>query len=623
MTNPVSNPGKRSLLAFYLLVAVVVASRLTFPRWLTYDVLSILSWDVFGYYLYLPATFIHHDLGISDFSWVQQILDTYHPTNGFYQAYMGPAGHYVMKYPMGLAILYAPFFLIGHLFAGMMGFQADGFSLPYQISVAMGCLLITIAGIWFLRKILLTCFSEGVTALTMVLVVLGTNYFELTAYDGALVHNALFTIYTLIIWFTIRWHETPTWRTSLLLGLLIGLAVIIRPTEIICVLIPLLWGVWDKKSMQKKWERVTGHGSRVTGIILAIFLVGSLQLIYWKVYAGTWLYYSYEPNEKLQWIAPWLWQVLFSFKKGWLVYTPMMVFSLIGFYRLGNRYRQIFYALFLFTVANILIVASWPTWWYGGSFGQRAMMQSYAVLAFPLAALVQWLLARNIWIKVPLLLVMFLFILLNLFQTWQYMNFLIHPSLMTSGYYWRMFGKTKTDNVAKGFLEGYKEAGWEAMGPEEEYNRKVLFQSGFEPDEPWISGIREDSIVRSGSYSCRLDPNEVFFTVLDRKIGETTATPGSWVRVTFWLYSPYLYKYNSGNFVITMNHQDSNYKYRFLKFEEEGWIPLKWNKLVYTYQIPSIEDPNDRLQIYLWRESHSNLYVDDITVELFEPKDEE
>jgi len=111
-------PDKLSRYTVYFLAFIIVVSRLTFPRWLTYDVLSILSWDVFGYYLYLPATFIHHDLGISDFSWLQQILDTYHPTNGFYQAYMGPTGNYVMKYPMGLAILYAPFFFIGHLFAG-------------------------------------------------------------------------------------------------------------------------------------------------------------------------------------------------------------------------------------------------------------------------------------------------------------------------------------------------------------------------------------------------------------------------------------------------------------------------------------------------------------------------
>ncbi|MBN1199019.1 MAG: hypothetical protein JXA23_06685, partial [Bacteroidales bacterium] len=437
------------------------------------------------------------------------------------------------------------------------------------------------------------------------------------------VHNALFTFYSLIIWLTIRWHKHPTWSGSLLLGLLIGWAIIIRPTEIISSLIPLLWGVWDTDSLRKKWSLITGHLSLVTGIILTILLVGSLQLIYWKIHAGQWLYYSYEPNEKLEWIAPYLWQVLFSFKKGWLIYTPVMLFALIGFYRLGGKYKPVFYALFLFTVANIVIVAGWPTWWYGGSFGQRAMMQSYAILAFPLAAWVQWMISKKLWIRVPLLLVLFFFILLNLFQTWQYMHFLIEPTLMTREYYWRMFGKTKTDNVAKGFLEGYKENGWEAMGPEKDYHRKVLLATGFEADDPWIAGFREDSIVHSGDFSCRLDKSDQFFPLWDQQVLEFTPVQESWIRVTFWIYSPYLYRYNPGNFVITMIHQDTNYKYRFLAFQEEGWIPRKWEKVVYTYRIPFIEDPDDRLKIYLWRDCPASLYIDDITIDLVEPKDEE
>ena len=620
-TGPRHLHKKASLIIFCLLACVIIISRLTFPRWLTYDVLSILSWDVFGYYLYLPATFIYHDLAISDFTWLQQILDTYHPTNGFYQAYMGPAGEYVMKYPMGLAIIYAPFFFVAHLFSGILGFSSDGFSLPYQFSVAMGCLIYTLIGLWFLRNILLTYFTEGVTAMTMVLIVLGTNYFELTTYDGALVHNALFTIYTLIIWLTIRWHETPKWRYAIILGFFVGLSALIRPTEIISALIPLLWGFFNKETLLKKWKLVTTHWSQVTMMIVMVFLVGSVQLIYWKIHAGTWLYYSYESNEKLQWIAPYIWQVMFSFKKGWLIYTPIMIVALIGFYQLGAKWKSIFYAVFIFTVLNILIVSSWPTWWYGGSFGQRAMMQSYAVLAFPLAALVQWLFLTKPWIKISLFIIMIFFILLNLFQTWQYMNFLIHPTLMTDGYYWRMFGKTKTDNVAKGFLEGYKESGWEAMGPEDEYQRTELLNLDFEQVEGWMHGEIEDSIVHLGSSSRKLDARIKSFPIWDKMVVEFTAIQESWVQVSFWLYSPYLFRHNPGNFVITLNHQDTNYKYRFLAFEEEGWIPLKWNKVIYTYQIPYVEDSEDRLQIYLWRDSPTNLYIDDINVQLFEPNE--
>ena len=37
---------------------------------------NILSWDTFGYHLYLPATLIHHDPGVRDVTWVHEAIDT-------------------------------------------------------------------------------------------------------------------------------------------------------------------------------------------------------------------------------------------------------------------------------------------------------------------------------------------------------------------------------------------------------------------------------------------------------------------------------------------------------------------------------------------------------------------
>ncbi|HRH38607.1 MAG TPA: hypothetical protein PK760_09690, partial [Flavobacteriales bacterium] len=65
---------------------------------------NILSWDTFGYHLYLPATIIHHDPGISDPTWVQQANDTYKNTGTIYQISQLPNGRWVDKYPLGLAI---------------------------------------------------------------------------------------------------------------------------------------------------------------------------------------------------------------------------------------------------------------------------------------------------------------------------------------------------------------------------------------------------------------------------------------------------------------------------------------------------------------------------------------
>ena len=67
---------------------------------------NILSWDVFGYYLYLPLIFIYNDLGLANVSDIYDIIEKYNNTATFYQAVQSPTGNWVMKYSMGLSILY-------------------------------------------------------------------------------------------------------------------------------------------------------------------------------------------------------------------------------------------------------------------------------------------------------------------------------------------------------------------------------------------------------------------------------------------------------------------------------------------------------------------------------------
>lgn len=76
-----------------------------------------MDWDVFGYYLYLPAWIIHDDIDLDRKSeWVDPLIEKYQLTSDFYQAYQAPSGKYVFKYTMGLAFLYSSFFVTADLF---------------------------------------------------------------------------------------------------------------------------------------------------------------------------------------------------------------------------------------------------------------------------------------------------------------------------------------------------------------------------------------------------------------------------------------------------------------------------------------------------------------------------
>ena len=159
------------------LVLLLVQVRLWAPYFDTHNVTAVLTWDAMGHYLYLPAHFIYHDL--SRLAFIPDIMREYSPTGSFYQAFPapdGPAGALVMKYPIGLAVLNTPFFWLGHWAAGHWNYPQDGFSPPYQIAIAFGSLLYSLLALSLLRRVLLRYVSDVVVALTLALLVLGTNY---------------------------------------------------------------------------------------------------------------------------------------------------------------------------------------------------------------------------------------------------------------------------------------------------------------------------------------------------------------------------------------------------------------------------------------------------------------
>lgn len=612
---------KISLAAYFLLSFCVIIGRFLLPRWETHDCLSILSWDVFGYYLYLPAYFIHHDLGIKDFSWLQHILDTYHPTIGFYQAYQGPAGDYIMKYPMGLAILYSPFFFIGHFFATTLRYAPDGFSLPYQMSIAMGGLFYAIIGLWFFRKVLLHFFSDFVSAFIMVLIILGTNYFELTAYDSAMPHNYLFTLLAIILWLTIRWHENPKWKYSIFMGLFIGLSILVRPTDGIFILIPLLWGIFNKESLRIKWKMLKVHSGKVMICILSLILVVFMQMLYWKIHAGSFLYYSYEKGENLRFIAPFLLKVLFSYKKGWLIYAPVMVFAIIGFIFLYRKNRMIFYAAFLFFIVNLLIISSWPTWWFGGSLGQRTFMESYPLMALPLGYFLQWLTTTKLMIKIPVYVAFLFFIILNLFQTWQYMNFILDSSQMTKKYYWTIFARTHVPESDRKYLEPIESNEREYLQNEEKYYKRKITCFDYEKAGNFSEASLSNVYFHSGSSSFKMNKEVQFSPGLTIPFMKLSSKEEEiWIRATGYVYFICKPEEVLANLVVTCRHKRRDYKYRSLVLENEKLKPDVWNKVTIDYLCPYIPDKNDFLQVYFWYRGDKDLFVDDLCIELFKPK---
>ena len=250
----------------------------------------------------------------------------------------------------------------------------------------------------------------------------------------------LFTIFAAILYYSIKWYKNQKLYYAIIIGVCAGLAVLIRPTSIVALLIPLLWGVFNKVSIRDRIALLTKHISQLLILAFAAFLVVLPQLIYWHQQTGIWLFYSY-PGEKLNLLSPEFLNVFFSYKKGWLLYSPLMFFAIFGFIPFYKNYRPYFYSVFVFFLINTWVVSSWDCWWYGGSFGLRAFVESYAFMVFPLAAFIEWIRKRNLAIQSIAAIVLALLICLNIFQTYQALYGIIHSERTNAEYYQRIFLK--------------------------------------------------------------------------------------------------------------------------------------------------------------------------------------
>lgn len=422
-----------------LFIAVIVmffASFGFYPKWKQPTTEATISWDVSGYYWYLPSIFIYKDLKGQGFK--DAVLNKYGPTNNDYQQGMLlDNGHYVMKYSSGMAVMYLPFFAAAHILAAPLGYAADGFSPPYQLAIQLGGLLVAILGLGYLRKLLLLYYDDKVVAIALLLLTLCSNYLNYAAIDCGMSHSWLFTIYVLLLLNTHYLYQEFSTQRAVKVGALVGMAILTRPTEILSCMIPLLWGMEtiNLRAIKERMGLLVRQYKLFALAVLCAFAIVSIQLLYWKYVSGHWLVYSYGEQE-FSWKTPHFYDYTFSYKSGWLVYSPVMVCAFVGLipFLMHGRNKV---AIVTFFLLNYYVVSAWDIWWYGG----RAMVQSYPVLMLPVCALVAAALNRRIaTYALGIATVCFLY-----YNTWTIVQYhgggLYDSECMTKSYYWRVVGR--------------------------------------------------------------------------------------------------------------------------------------------------------------------------------------
>ncbi|MEP7168825.1 MAG: hypothetical protein ABI855_05595, partial [Bacteroidota bacterium] len=316
-------------------------------------------------------------------------------------------------------------------------------------------------------------FSDKAVALTLISIGIGTNLLYYLTFEGLMTHGVGFSLLCISIYAFFNWMENERKKYFIVFSIAFGIILLIRPLAITLLFYFLIYGLLNKHGIKNFFFFLKNNFKIILAGTIIVFLFLSLQFSYWKYITGHWFFDAYIDEHfifnQLE-IIPFI----FSFRKGWLVYTPIMIVAVIGFIPLYKKSRALFYATLISTLITIYVFSSWWAWSYGFCFGMRPMIDSYSFLSFPMAAFFSFVFSKKKFYSWCLLSVIALLIMLNLFQTWQYKNGLIHFDYMTRKAYFKGFFQTKPS------LEWYdllSQFDWERHKkglPQIEYSKKYF-----------------------------------------------------------------------------------------------------------------------------------------------------
>ena len=399
---------------------------------------QVIKSDVILYYSYLPATFIYHDYTLG-------FLDNY---NGPHQFTIWPKavpnGGRIIQTSMGMAFLYAPFFFAADYYALHSNFDAGGYSEPYQLAIIICGIFYLALGLFFLSKLLLYYFNPYISTLVILMTTVGSNLFYYATFESGMSHTYSFTLTTLFIWFTIKWYQNQRPIYTVLLGLLIGIISLIRPTNII---VSLFFIFYDIKSLKDALNRVRFFLSKYKHIALIVvlsFFIWLPQFLYWKSITGSFLYYSYGEECSFFFNNPQILNGFFSYRNGWLVYSPVMIFAVLGMIFLWKKQKDLQLSIVITFLVFIYVIFSWFIWWYGGAFGNRAMIDIYGMLALSSGAFFSYINSLKLkWVNYPVIFMALFLTVIGIHHLNKRRSFSLHYDSMTKEAFWDSYLKRR------------------------------------------------------------------------------------------------------------------------------------------------------------------------------------
>jgi hypothetical protein len=370
--------------------------------------------DGAGYYEFLPAFLQYKD------PWLINLqvrgLNTWNNGLGASCYYVEESGRHIILYPIGVALLLSPFYLLAHMFCWLSGEIGDSYSYVFQFFIRIGAITYFIIGSYYLLKSALIYVNTKFLLVIYALLIFSTNLVHYVVYDSCFSHAYSYFLVCMLIYF-IKNNKLPDCKSLLKIGTIFGLLLLIRNTNIIFIILIINYLIKDRLDVTSK---------EILYLLLPIFIICFPQFLY-NYYASNKIFftaYTELGNNFSNLLSPKIFDVLFSVNIGWLFWNPIcLIFLLFGLLSLrkvkDNLVFREYISYLLVLIIQVYIVSSWYMPSFGACFGHRAFVE-FLPLVFLFGCLSWYYFSKNIYSRIILYIIFPLFTLFNFYLMFSY-----------------------------------------------------------------------------------------------------------------------------------------------------------------------------------------------------------
>ncbi len=346
------------------------------------------------YYAYLPSLVLDRDLDLAN--QYARLL----PADAVARMQPTATGLVPNAYALGPALLWLPFFLLGHgaallLRAAGAPLATDGTGYIYQAPAMAGSIVYGSAGLFLVYRAGRRYFAAGTSAWTAALLCLATNLVYYLIAEPSMSHALSFFAVAVFFERWLAWRPAPTPGRWALLGLAGGLVALVRLPDATYLALPLLDALAAAAPQGRAALRRLLPGVAAFG--LAALAAFAPQMAAWQGLYGSPLRsgYLYTSGPTFYWLQPHLAEVLFSPLHGLFTWHPLYLLAALGLICLARRDRRLALLVVLGLAMQVYVVGAWRDWGQGDAFGGRMFVASLPGLALGLGALLEWATAQG------------------------------------------------------------------------------------------------------------------------------------------------------------------------------------------------------------------------------------